>query len=222
MLIAQPHPLLDLHAFVATWPTRMADLTSPSWLLDGLHLEAQAPFQRDEAVRVAIRNLLRTKRFKPTGRNKPASEYLVKAAASGALGPINPAVDACNVVSLHSGLPISVVDLDRLTPPLEIRLGLEGEEYVFNAAGQVLRLTGLLCLADAQGCCASPIKDSQRTKVGDETRRTLSLVWGTTEQEGLAGRVTAWYRRVHEDLGCRVEPVEISAVGSDAAPEPAP
>ena len=38
--------------------------------------------------------------YKPTGRGKPASEYLVKAAGNGKLGAINLAVDSCNVVSL--------------------------------------------------------------------------------------------------------------------------
>ena len=66
-----------------------------------------------EARRKAGRDVLRNGKYKPTGRGKPAAEYLVRAAGEGKLGSINLAVDLCNVVSLHSGLPISVVDLDR-------------------------------------------------------------------------------------------------------------
>ena len=56
-----------------------------------------------------MRDLLRHSGFKPTGRSKPASEYLIKATEQGALSSINVAMDACNAVSLHIVLPINVV-----------------------------------------------------------------------------------------------------------------
>jgi hypothetical protein len=46
-------------------------------------------------VRAAVRDMLRPGGCKPTGRGKPASEYLVRAASEGQLAPINLAVDAC-------------------------------------------------------------------------------------------------------------------------------
>lgn len=52
----------------------------------------------------------------------------MRASAEGALGSINAAVDACNVVSLHSGLPISVVDLERAKAPLSIGARAGGRE----------------------------------------------------------------------------------------------
>ena len=63
--------------------------------------------------KLLVRNLLRHGGFKPSGRSKPASEYLISAVEKGRLGSINAAVDCCNVASLHSGLPISVVDVGR-------------------------------------------------------------------------------------------------------------
>ncbi len=117
MLVAlDPHPSLDLHAFVSIFPAPMGEMETPTTLAHLLDLGAEAPFSPDESIRLAVRDMLRTRSFKPTGRNKPASEYLVKAATAGRLRSINAAVDACNVVSLHSGLPVSVVDWDLLKP----------------------------------------------------------------------------------------------------------
>jgi len=80
---------------------------------------------------------------------------------------------------------------------------------VFNAAGQTIDLTGLLCLFDAEGPCGNAVKDAQRTKTSPETRRTLSLIWGSTALPGRAGKVEAWYRSLLEKEGATTKPVEI-------------
>lgn len=201
MIATDPHPLLDLRAFETELPAPLSDLPSPDWLRALLALDAQAPLASDDGVRAAVRDLLRHGGYKPTGRGKPASEYLIKAATEGGLNPINAAVDACNVASLHSGLPISVVDLDRVKPPLRIGIAPEGARYVFNASGQEIDLGGLLCLFDADGPSANAVKDSQRTKTHDGTRRTLSIVWGTSALPGRAEACGAWYRELLEKLG---------------------
>src|SRR5437016_9293649 len=179
MLTVDPHPLLDLQTFVTEFPRPLVELPSPPALQALLSLDAEAPLTSDDAVRESVRALLRYGGFKPTGRSKPASEYLLKAVREGGLASINVAVDVCNVVSLHSALPISVVDLDRAREPFRVGVAPPGSSYVFNASGQSIDLGGLLCLFDADGPCANAVKDSQRTKTGLETRRTLSLVWGT-------------------------------------------
>jgi DNA/RNA-binding domain of Phe-tRNA-synthetase-like protein len=194
MLTIDPHPLLDLRAFVTEFPRPLGGTPSPPELLALLSADAAAPLQSEDTVREAVRALLRHGGFKPTGRSKPASEYLLKAVRDRLLTPINLAVDACNAVSLHSGLPISVVDLDRARPPLRVGLAPAGASYVFNAAGQVIDLGGLLCLFDAEGPCANAVKDAQRTKTGQETRRTLSLLWGTLVLPGRAAQAEQWYR----------------------------
>jgi DNA/RNA-binding domain of Phe-tRNA-synthetase-like protein len=154
-----------------------------------------------------VRDLLRHGGFKPTGRSKPASEYLVRAVTNGVLGAINAAVDACNVVSLHSGLPISVVDLDHARAPFRIGLAEKGATYVFNASGQTIDIGGLLCLFDAEGPTANAVKDAQRTKTTPETRRTLSVVWGTTALPGRAQAAAQWYRALLHALGATTEAV---------------
>ncbi|HSP81173.1 MAG TPA: phenylalanine--tRNA ligase beta subunit-related protein, partial [Myxococcaceae bacterium] len=194
MLTVDPHPLLDAVVFEAIFPSPLSALPSPEWLVALLKLDAPAPLSADDAVRGVVRDLLRHGGYKPTGRGKPASEYLVRAAGDGTLGSINAAVDACNVVSLHSGLPISVVDLDRATPPFRLGVAPQGASYVFNASGQSIDLSGLLCLFDAEGPCANAVKDSQRTKTHGETRRTLTVIWGTQALPGRAQQAFGWYR----------------------------
>ena len=189
---ARAVPGLAVGLLVATYPAPLAEVAAPD-RTDDLRLDADGPLQREADVRTAVRDLLRRDGYKPTGRGKPASEYLVKAAEGGFLGSINAAVDACNVVSLHSGLPISVVDLDRTRAPLAVGIGGEDDVYVFNASGQEIRLKGLIGLRDADGFCANAVRDSQRTKTHDGTTRTLSVVWAPVE---LADRLAAaldWY-----------------------------
>src|SRR5207237_7331178 len=117
------------------------------------------------------------------------------------LTSINMAVDACNVVSFHSGLPISVVDLDRARPPFRVAIAPAGCSYVFNASGQSIDVAGLLCLFDAEGPCANAVKDAQRTKTEPDTRRTLSLIWGTVDLPGRAAQTESWYRSLLEQQG---------------------
>ena len=197
MLTVAPHPLLDLAAFVTTFPRPLGECPSPPALLAGLRLEfPDAPLHSDDPVRAAVRDLLRHGGiFKPTGRSKPASEYLIKAATDG-METINAAVDACNVASLHSGLPISVVDLELARAPLRVELAPAGAVYVFNRSGQEIAVGGLISLWDAEGPCAGPVKDSQRTKTHAGTVRTLSLVWGSVALPGRAAATAAWYREL--------------------------
>ncbi len=204
------HPLLELVAFETVFPKPLGDLADPT-LQPMMQLEADTPVHRSDTIKAEVRNLLRHGGYKPTGRGKPASEYLIKAVTQELLSPINLSVDACNVVSLHSGLPISVVDLDRAREPLRVDLAPEGSTYVFNASGQEIKVAGLLCLHDAEGPCANAVKDSQRTKTHEATRRTLSLVWGTNALPGYASEVAAWYRRLLEAGGATTTDVEASA-----------
>lgn len=188
------HALLDPFVLTCTLPAPLGGLCSNEALLAGLSPEADTPLSTDDEVKGAVRRLLRLGGFKPSGRNKPASEYLIKAAEGGFLGPINVLVDACNVVSLHSGLPISVVDLDRVEGSLSV--GIAEGSYLFNAAGQELRLDGLICLRDEAGWCANAVKDSQRTKTHEGTTRALYLLWGSRELPGRAAQAGQWLRRL--------------------------
>ncbi len=205
MLTVESHPLLDVVAFTTRFSGAIGEITANDAIARLLARGAGAPLHADDAVRAAVRELLRHGGYKPTGRGKPASEYLVRAAGETALGAINTAVDACNAVSLHSGLPVSVVDLDRAAAPLRIAIAPPGTRYVFNASGQEIDISGLIVLADAAGPCAGPVKDSHRTKTHAETTRTLSVIWGTRALPGRTAAAAAWYRDLLAGLGATTE-----------------
>lgn len=205
MLTIESHPLLDAIAFTTEFSGPIAEITGSDALSRLLVLEAKVPMSADDGVRAAVRELLRHGGYKPTGRGKPASEYLVRAAGEGKLASINTAVDACNAVSLHSGLPVSVIDLDRATEPLRITTAPAGTRYVFNASGQEIDVSGLIVLADAAGPCAGPVKDSHRTKTHAGTLRTLSVIWGTRALPGRTEATAAWYRDLLAGLSAKTE-----------------
>jgi len=137
----------------------------------------------DDPVRTAVRDLLRVGGYKPAGRGKPASEYLAQAAERGEFPRISHIVDALNLVSLESRLPISLLDADRVmngTDAMVIRFGRPGESYVFNAVGHEMNVDGLVLVARQNGSpLGNPVKDSMFAKTTDATTNTISFVWGS-------------------------------------------
>ncbi len=200
-----PHPQLCLRCFVTEFSQRIENLTTPASVLELFAANAEAPFASSDVIRKTTRDMLRVCGFKPTGRSKPAAEYLIKAVEKEILSPINVPVDVCNAVSLHSGIPISVVDCDLLnestTAPLKVMPAEKNTRYVFNASGQEMDIGGLLCLWDADGPCANAVKDSQRTKTNPQTKRVLTLMWGTQDLSDRVGQVESWYRSLLEPFG---------------------
>ena len=197
MVAIDPHPLLDAQTFTFTFPRPLGEIGKVESIMSLLALDAPAPFTKaDDELRGHVRELLRHGGYKPTGRGKPASEYLIRAVSEGKLGSINAAVDACNVCSLHSGLPISVVDLELAKEPFRIGLAPEGSSSIFNQGGQTIDLAGLLCLFDADGPCANAVKDAQRTKTTPATQRIMAVVWGSNTIPGRASAAASWFREL--------------------------
>lgn len=169
---------------------------------DAVKLACSQPWP-PENVRAAIRDLLRVGGFKPTGRSKPASEYLAKA-ASESFPRINSLVDVNNLVSLRTGWPCSILDLDLACPTgtgtLEVRFGSKDEAYVFNSAGQSIDVSGLVCLARVDGePIANAVKDSMSTKTRDATTRVLFVTYASRRVAGEADVLGA-LERVEELL----------------------
>ena len=202
------HPLLDPVLLQVRWPRPLGDLETLPNLATWFSEDAEPPLSRPDAVKPAVRDLLRHGGFKPSGRAKPASEYLVKAVERGVMGSINPAVDCCNVASLWSGLPFSVVDVHKSTGPWRIGLAKPDTVYVFNPSGQEINISGLVSLFDAEGPCGGPVKDSQRTKTHDGTVLTLSIVWGTKALSGRSEATAEWYTQLMTSQGAQVERIK--------------
>jgi len=164
-----------------------------------------------DARRKACRDILRNGSYKPTGRGKPANEYLLRAAREGTFPSINGLVDSNNLVSLEHMVPISVWDLDLSpSPRFKFTLGAPGESYVFNQAGQELALTDLICghVLDADHTpnaseaawvpIVNPIKDCLRTKTTASTTRVAAALYCPLGQvsaeaiESMAAELAGW------------------------------
>lgn len=126
----------------------------------------------------AVRDMLRSGGFRPAGRQKPASEYLAKAARDGVFPHISNAVDCNNLLSLQTGLPISLLDTESLGSAVRVRICCEGESYVFNQAGQEMDLAGLLCICDQAGRpMGNPVKDSMAAKLRPSSTRLAGFIY---------------------------------------------
>jgi len=176
------HPTLRL-GLVYAGEVRVAPSAPP--LLEALTQEEQAlradPGRFSELTRAAIRDVLRYAGYKPTGRGKPASEFLLGQALGEGLPRINNLVDLNNLASLRHAHPISVFDADLLGPDVAVRLGRENEPYVFNASGQSMDIAGLpvVCRGAAREPVGNAVKDSMLCKVHTATDHALFVVYGS-------------------------------------------
>ncbi|MBW2733200.1 MAG: hypothetical protein JRH20_12475 [Deltaproteobacteria bacterium] len=175
--------------------------------------ERQQPLDDESDVRrKAARDVLRNGGYKPTGRGKPANEYLLRAAQGESFPRINGPVDANNLVSLRFMVPISIWDVALAqSERFEMRLGREDERYIFNATGQLLELRDLVC-----GCAlragesipiVTPIKDSMTTKLVAGTQHLLGVIYFPLAAggEALAREATAEFAQWLECCGDDVE-----------------
>ena len=124
------------------------------------------------ATRAAYRAL-----GKDPARYRPSSEALLRRIAqSKPLPRVNALVDAGNLASVRTALPIGFYDIGKLRPPVRLRCGAPGETYDAIGRGP-MNLAGLPLLADADGPFGSPTSDSQRTSVQDGAVRALFVVF---------------------------------------------
>lgn len=137
--------------------------------------------------KAAVRNMLRHGKYKPAGRAKPSSEYLLAAALEGeapmgGFPLVNGPVDANNAASLAWGYPASIFDTAKCGRDLLLRWGQPGESYVFNLSGQVIDLEDLIvaCRRGEGGtweACGNPVKDAMATKVFEDCREVAAVVY---------------------------------------------
>ncbi|OHD16662.1 MAG: hypothetical protein A2087_03430 [Spirochaetes bacterium GWD1_61_31] len=129
-------------------------------------------------VKDAVRAMLRAGGFKPSGRQKPASEYLAQAAREGRFPFINNAVDVNNYLSLDCGLPVSLLDAAVVGPAIQLRIAAAGESYVFNSNGHQMDLAGLVCICKDDGRpLGNPVKDSMYAKLSADSRDLVGFMF---------------------------------------------
>jgi DNA/RNA-binding domain of Phe-tRNA-synthetase-like protein len=138
------------------------------------------------ARKAAVRAMLRFGTYKPSGRSKPSSEYLLAAALQGEFPFVNGPVDVNNAVSLQWGFPASIFDVELSGAELLLRRGIAGESYAFNMSGQIINLKDLLCVCRAEGNawlpCGNPVKDAMDTKIVESTRNVAAVIYAPTAE----------------------------------------
>ena len=122
---------------------------------------------------------------KDPSRYRGSAEALLRRVLQGkGLYQINSVVDINNLISMESLHPAGTYDLEKITSPIELRIGAAGESYK-GIGKDLINIESLPVFADAEGAFGSPTSDSERAMVRLETRRILMVVFSFTGQEGL-------------------------------------
>ncbi|MDD1708034.1 MAG: hypothetical protein LUQ33_02520 [Methanoregulaceae archaeon] len=135
---------------------------------------------KDDPVFRAYRDFFWSVGVDPT-KTRPASEALVRRIlAGGKLPRINTAVDAYNLASACSGIPIAAFDADTLTGGLTLRFASEGEQFLGIGMEKptVLKKNQFIMTDESRIIAIYPYRDSDTTKVTAETRNIRIITCG--------------------------------------------
>ncbi|MCL7401278.1 MAG: hypothetical protein LZ168_00610 [Thaumarchaeota archaeon] len=111
---------------------------------------------------------------------RPSSEALVRRILSGSSIPmINNVVDAGNLASIETLIPIGLYDLDKMVGEPVLRFARHGEEFI-DITGRVRKIqSNTIVLADDIGLIhIFPHRDSLRTMIQWDTKRVLIVACG--------------------------------------------
>ena len=118
---------------------------------------------------------------------RPASEALIRRILQGKpLPKINTGVDAYNLASIKSGIPLAAFDADTISGELTMRFTKEGEEFLGIGMKKPRILTGKeIVVADEVRLIAIyPYRDADSSKLTLVTRATLCLGCGVPGLDG--------------------------------------
>ncbi|MGB7613389.1 MAG: phenylalanine--tRNA ligase beta subunit-related protein, partial [Candidatus Acidiferrum sp.] len=133
---------------------------------------------------------------KDPARYRGSAEALLRRVIAGkGLPRINNVVDAINLVSVESRMPVGLYDLAHVKGDIVFRAGRAGETY--KGIGKYdLNLEGLPVFCDEVGPHGSPTSDSERTMVTEATKRVIAIIISFGGLEGLA----RWAQRMSGTL----------------------
>jgi DNA/RNA-binding domain of Phe-tRNA-synthetase-like protein len=148
-------------------------------LLDELPRRYSLEALRSDPIVRAYRDFYWRIGIDPT-KTRPSSEALVRRALRGKWPRINPVVDAGNIASAKTLVPIGLYDVDRFKPPLVLRTSTGEEEFHPIGGGREKPPRGAPILVDAEGKVLHlfPHRDSRETMVTEATSCILVLAAG--------------------------------------------
>ena len=142
----------------------------------------------EHPVAAGVRRLFKSLGMDPT-RYRPSAEALVRRALKDQdLYHINCIVDINNICSIESLFPLGVYDRAQINGDVEIRLGTTDD--IYQGIGREINIAEKLVSADSEGAFGSPIADSARTKVTEDTHDILVLLYAPPDTEDSAVRDT--------------------------------
>ena len=110
-------------------------------------------------------------------RYRPASEALIRRCLNKGFFQINPLVDINNLLSIRFRVPLGIYDIDKVaSTSWTYRIGLPSEDY-YTISKHSKKAEGKLVLADSVGIIGSPITDSGRANISEETNRVLVVIF---------------------------------------------
>jgi DNA/RNA-binding domain of Phe-tRNA-synthetase-like protein len=149
--------------------------------LDPLLAEAEAKVRiSPPAESAAVRTMYKKVGIDPT-KTRPSSEALLRRVRKGdAIPRINSAVDIVNWCSLEFQLPYGLYDASKISGPVTMRLGADGEKYAGIRKDDV-NVGGRITVADSRGAFGNPTSDSASTMVTPATTALLVIVYAPIE-----------------------------------------
>ena len=158
-----------------------ATIVSHEHRLDPLLAEAEARVRvTPPAESAAVRTMYKRVGIDPT-KTRPSNEALLRRVRKGDTIPrINSLVDIVNWCSLEFQLPYGLYDLSKISGPVTMRLGADGESYAGIRKDDV-NVGGRITMADTVGAFGNPTSDSARTMVTTATTEALVVVYAPAE-----------------------------------------
>ncbi len=149
--------------------------------LDPLLAEAEARVRvSPPAESATVRTMYKRVGIDPT-KTRPSNEALLRRVRKGdAIPRINSLVDIINWCSLEFQLPYGLYDLSKISGPVTMRLGVDGESYAGIRKDDV-NVSGRITIADSVGAFGNPTSDSARTMVTPATTEALVMVYAPAE-----------------------------------------
>ncbi|MGB9778109.1 MAG: B3/4 domain-containing protein [Candidatus Bathyarchaeales archaeon] len=140
---------------------------------------------KDNPIVRAYRDFYWKLNIDPT-KTRPSGEALLRRVLHGEdLPRISTVVDAYNLASMKTIIPISGFDEDCLNPPFHVRFANNGETFRGIGMSKPLILAdNMLVLADErQVLCIYPYRDAEYTKITEQTRDVVIIGYGAPRIE---------------------------------------
>jgi DNA/RNA-binding domain of Phe-tRNA-synthetase-like protein len=137
---------------------------------------------KDDPTVRAYRDFYWKLNIDPT-KTRPAGEALLRRALHGdQLPEISTVVDAYNLASMKTLIPISGFDFDALTPPFQVRFAENGETFTGIGMKTPMALTeNIVVLADTKRVvCVYPYRDCDHTKITMATENVVIVGYGAS------------------------------------------